>query len=72
MDWKVTAALAVLGLALVVGLVICIVTSVNSYAKKIADEAERPCDKRRGFEVKTTTSPGGEPGVQREKDDHHG
>ena len=68
MDWKVVAALAFLGLALLGGLVICIVTSVNSYAKRIA---EAPKDKRRGFEVKTITT-GETPAVQREKDDHHG
>jgi hypothetical protein len=68
MDLKVLAALSVLALALVAGLVICIVTSVNSYAKKIAAE---PKEKRRGFEVKTIT-PGETPGVQRKKDDHHG
>lgn len=52
MEWKVIAALAMLGLALVAGLVICIVTSVNAYAKRFA---EKPEDKRRGFEVKVTT-----------------
>jgi hypothetical protein len=69
MEWKVLAALAFLGLALLGGLVICIVTSVNSYAKRIAEE---PKDKRRGFEVKQTITTGEAPAVQREKDDHHG
>jgi hypothetical protein len=62
MDWKVTAALSVLGLALLGGLVICIVTSVNAYAKRFAEQEE---DKRRGFEVKMTTD--GESGVHPEK-----
>jgi hypothetical protein len=66
MDWKVTAALAVLGLALLGGLVICIVTSVNAYAKRFAEQEE---DRRRGFEVKQIT---GETPVLAEKDDHHG
>ena len=68
MDWKVLAALSVLGLALIAGLVICIVTSVNSYAKRIADE---PKDKRRGFEVKVKTA-GEDSQALPEKDDHHG
>jgi hypothetical protein len=68
MDWKVIAALSVLGVALLAGLAIAIVSSVNSYAKRFAEGKE---DTRRGFEVKSTTT-GTEPAVQREKDDHHG
>ena len=68
MDWKVIAALAVLGVALLAGLAIAIVSSVNSYAKRFAEGKE---DTRRGFEVKSTTT-GTESAVQREKDDHHG
>ncbi len=49
MSWMALAALAMLGLALVAGLVIVILTSVNTYAKKLTDE---PKDLRRGFEVK--------------------
>ncbi len=69
MDWKLTTALAVLGHALVGGLVICIVTSVNAYAKRIAEEPE---DKRRGFEVKATTADDKKPSALPERDDHHG
>ena len=61
-------ALSVLGLALIAGLVICIVTSVNSYAKRIAEE---PKDKRRGFEVKVKTAGEDSPALP-ERDDHHG
>ena len=68
MDWKVVAALGLLGVALLAGLVIAIVSSVNSYAKRFAEGRK---DERRGFEVKSIT-PGTEPAVQREKDDHHG
>jgi hypothetical protein len=68
MDWKVTAALGVLGVALLVGLAVCIVTSVGIFARRLAQD---PDEQRRGFEVKSTTA-GTEPGVQREKDDHHG
>ena len=69
MDWKVLMALSVLGLALIAGLVICIVTSVNSYAKRIAREPE---DKRRGFEVKLKTAGDEQSPALPEKDDHHG
>ena len=71
MDWKVLAALGFLGVALIAGFVICIVTSVNAYAKRLA---EKPADKRRGFEVKQTTSGDGvtPTPVLPEKDDHHG
>jgi hypothetical protein len=62
------AALAFLGLALVAGLVIVVVTSVNLYAKRLADEPE---DRRRGFEVKQPAG-GDRPPALREKDDHHG
>ena len=68
MDWKVTAALGLLAVALLVGLVIAIVSSVNSYAKRFAEGKE---DTRRGFEVKSTTTDT-QSVVQREKDDHHG
>ena len=50
MEWKVIAALGVLALALVAGLAISIVTSVNKYAKRFVREPE---DRRRGFDVKT-------------------
>ena len=53
MDWKVIAALGFLVLALIAGLVICVLTSVNAYAKRLAEEPHRR-DKRRGFEVATT------------------
>ena len=71
MDWKVTAALAVLGIALVIGLAVCLVTSVGVFARRLAKEPE---DKRRGFEVKqtTTTADDTQSPAQREKDDHHG
>ena len=69
MDWKVTAALGVLGVALLVGLAVCIVTSVGIFARRLAHGPDE--GRRRGFEVKSTTA-GTEPGVQREKDDHHG
>ena len=71
MEWTVIAALGMLGLAIVAGLVIAVVTSVNKYAKQLTDE---PKDTRRGFEVKPTTAnaSGSVPGAQREKDDHHG
>jgi hypothetical protein len=73
MDWKVTVALGLLVVALLVGLVICVVTSVNSYARRFAEGRE---DTRRGFEVKTTTTTtadGTQPPAQsEEKDDHHG
>jgi len=68
MDWKVMAALGLLAVALLAGLAIAIVSSVNSYAKRFAEGGK---DKRRGFEVKSTTA-GTQPVVQREKDDHHG
>jgi hypothetical protein len=68
MDWTVAAALSVLGLALIAGLVICIVSSVNVYAKRFA---EKPKDNRRGFEVKTIAA-GQEPAALSKKDDHHG
>ena len=68
MTWQIAISLAFLGLAIVGGLVLCIVTSVNAYARRLTDE---PKDRRRGFEVKPTA--GGEPPpVLREKDDHHG
>jgi len=68
MDWKVIAALATLGLAILGALVISIVTSVNRYAKGLTEEKPDP---RRGFEVKTisTDRPSDE---LLEKDDHHG
>ena len=66
MDWKVLAALGFLGLALLAGLAICIVTSVNAYAKRLT---LKPQDKRRGFEVKPIT---GETPVLRERDNDHG
>ena len=74
MDWRVLASLAVLGIALVLGLAVCLVTSVGVFARRLAREPE---DKRRGFEVLTTTttttnSAGVKSAVQREKDDHHG
>ena len=49
MSWMAIAALAFLGLALVVGFVIVVVTSVNVYAKRATQE---PDVVRRGFEVK--------------------
>ena len=52
MSWMAIAALAFLGLALVVGFVIVVVTSVNVYARRAAEE---PKDVRRGFEVKQPT-----------------
>ena len=68
MDWKVIAALAVLGLAIIGGLVISILTSVNRYAKQLTVEKTDP---RRGFDVKTNA--GGEsPVLPEKKDDHHG
>ena len=69
MEWTVIAALGMLGLAIVAGLVIAVVTSVNKYARRFSEE---PKDVRRGFEVKQTTTAGDSPDVQREKDDHHG
>jgi len=68
MDWKVLAALGLLGVALIAGLAIAIVASVSSYAKRFAEGRK---DTRRGFEVKSITT-GTQPAVQREKDDHHG
>ncbi len=53
MSWMALAALAMLGLALMAGLVIVILTSVNSYARKLTDE---PKDLRRGFDVKPAAS----------------
>jgi hypothetical protein len=70
MDWKVLAALSVLGLALVAGLVICIATSVNSYAKRLSADPEK---RRRGFEVKPIAGDARQASpALREKDDHHG
>ena len=70
MEWKVIAALGLLGVAIVAGLVIVVVTSVSKYAKQLTEE---PKDTRRGFEVKqTTTTADTRSAVQREKDDHHG
>jgi hypothetical protein len=69
MEWKVIAALGMLGLAIVAGLVIAVVTSVNKYARQFSEEPE---DKRRGFEVKQTDTADTQSAVQREKDDHHG
>jgi hypothetical protein len=67
-DWKVIAALAVLGLAILGALVISILTSVNRYAKQLTDQKPDP---RRGFEVKSNA--GGEsPVLPEKKDDHHG
>ena len=68
MEWTVIAALGMLGLAIVAGLVIAVVTSVSKYAKQFSEE---PKDTRRGFEVKQTTTAGETP-VLSEKDDHHG
>ena len=67
MSWMAIAALAFLGLALVVGFVIVVVTSVNVYARRATEERR---DVRRGFEVKQPA--GGESPALREKDDHHG
>jgi hypothetical protein len=69
MEWKVIAALGLLGVAIVAGLVIAVVTSVSKYAKQLT---EPPKDPRRGFEVKQTTTADTQSVVQREKDDHHG
>ncbi len=70
MDWKVTMALGVLGVALVIGFAICLVTSVGIYARRLA---QNPDERRRGFEITTTTTtPDLQSGVQRERDDHHG
>ena len=71
MEWTVIAALGMLGLAIVAGLVIAVVTSVNKYARQFSEE---PKDPRRGFEVKPTTTNTADTQsvVQREKDDHHG
>ena len=69
MEWTVIAALGMLGLAIVAGLVIAVVTSVNKYARQFSEPQE---DKRRGFEVKQTTAADTQSAVQREKDDHHG
>jgi hypothetical protein len=72
MDWKVTMALGVLGVALVIGFAICLVTSVGIYARRLA---QSPDERRRGFEVTTTTTKTTadvQSVVQREKDDHHG
>jgi hypothetical protein len=69
MTWWTVLSLAFLALAIVGGLVICIVTSVNSYAKRLSEppKVRQP----RGFEVKPTA--GGEQApALREKDDHHG
>ena len=71
MDWKVLAALGFLGLALIAGLVICIATSVNAYAKRLT---LKPQDRRRGFEVEVKQTIAGDvttPALP-EKDDHHG
>ena len=68
MSWMALAALAFLVLALAVGFVIVIVTSVNVYAKRASEE---PKDTRRGFEVKQPAD-GERPPALREKDDHHG
>ena len=71
MDWKVTMALGLLGVALVIGFAICLVTSVGIYARRLA---QNPDERRRGFEITTTTKTTADvkPAVQREKDDHHG
>ena len=70
MDWTVIAALGMLGLAIVAGLVIAVVTSVNKYARQFSEE---PKDTRRGFEVKTTTADDTQSAALPEKkDDHHG
>ena len=73
MDWKVTMALGVLGVALVIGFAICLVTSVGIYARRLAED---PDERRRGFEVTTTTTTTTtadvQSAVQRERDDHHG
>jgi hypothetical protein len=70
MEWKVIAALGMLGVAIVAGLVIAVVASVSKYAKQLTEE---PKDPRRGFEVKqTTTTADTQSAVQRERDDHHG
>ena len=70
MDWKVMVAMGLLAVALLAGLFIAIVSSVNAYAKRFAEG--RSEEKRRGFEVKSITA-GTQPTVQREeKDDHHG
>jgi type III secretory pathway component EscT len=70
-DWKIMGALGLLAVAILIGFVICIVASVSLYAKKFA---EQPEDKRRGFEVKPTTTDTADnrSAVQRERDDHHG
>ncbi len=69
MEWTVIAALGMLGLAIVAGLVIAVVTSVNKYARQFSEE---PKDERRGFEVKPTNTADAQSAVQRERDDHHG
>ena len=69
MEWKVIAALGMLGLAIVAGLVIAVVTSVNKYARQFSEE---PKDTRRGFEVKTTADDTQSPALPEKKDDHHG
>ena len=56
MTWQIAVSLGFLGLAIVAGFVICIVTSVNAYARRLT---EGPKDERRGFEVKPVA--GGEP-----------
>jgi len=78
MDWKVLAALSMLGLALIAGFVICIATSVNLYAKKLVEDPEKRNQRRRGFEVKpiagaeASTAPPTPAPALKEKDDHHG
>ena len=70
MTWQIALSLGVLALAIVGGLVICIVTSVNSYARRLTEARKAP--QPRGFEVKPTA--GGQPAgpALRERDDHHG
>jgi hypothetical protein len=70
MDWKVIAALGLLAVALIAGLLIAVVSSVNSYAKRFAEGRK---DTRRGFEVKTTNAVDPmSPVLTDKKDDHHG
>ena len=72
MTWQIAVSLAFLAIAIVGGLVICIVTSVNSYARRLSEP--RKSREPRGFEVKPTAGGGGEPApaLRRERDDHHG
>lgn len=50
MTWQIAVSLMFLGLALVGGLLLCILTSVNAFARRLTDEPK--VRQRRGFEVK--------------------